>query len=167
MSTYYENFIFDAIDETGKVYYFDKKPIDTGFELTLKKETLQGAKKIYLLPTLSKAKVGDEGFYITPRNLDMKGDIYTSFKDREDVKYIYNRPILSSYCIKTPNVCCLVRIKRISHYYLETIVKDGVYTLTPVFVFTENDDKYCQHEELAEDICLCLCCCLAVCSYCC
>ena len=152
MSTYYENFVFDAIDERGNVYYFDKKPIANGVELTLKKETLQGVEKIRLLPTLSKAKVGDDGFYITPRNLDMKGDIYTSFIPREDVSYKYNRPILSSYCIKTPSVCALIRIKRISHYYFQTDVVNGVYTLTPMFIFTENDDKYCPHEELAEDI---------------
>lgn len=152
MCNFYDNFIFDAVDESGKVYNFAKEPIENGFKLTLKKETLQTVQKLYLLPTLSTAKAGDDGYYVTPRNLDMSGDIQTLFTDRDDVKYIYNRPIMSAYFIKKPEYSCLVRIKRDRHFYIETTVKNGVYTLTPVFVFTENDDVYAQHEDCYTDV---------------
>ncbi|MBO5285324.1 MAG: hypothetical protein J6B16_00330 [Clostridia bacterium] len=155
MSILYENLIFDAVDENGKVYFFEKTPITNGYKLTLKKETLSGIEKLYILPTLSKVNAGEEGYYVSSRNLDMTGDIQTFFKPRKDVKFIYNRPIQSVYFIKKPDFSCLVRIKRDRQYFLETIVKDNVYTFTPLYVFTDNpEDVYAPNSTNYTDVVL-------------
>ena len=154
MDKFYYNCVFDAIDENGKVYEFAKKELDgvNGFELTLSKDLLIGVQKIYLLPTLSRAVVGEKGFYVTARNLDMTGDIYTEFTARDDMQYIYNRPIMSCYGIAKNDYACLVRVKRTSNYFLEFKVVNGVYTLTPMFETIDNGDIYNPNPVALEDI---------------
>ena len=154
MDNFLNNLVFDAIDDNGRVYYFDKVELSNanGFSLTLSKNQLSSAKKIYLLPTLSRANAGDKGFYVSARNLDMTGDIYTEFLPREDTHFIYNRPIMSCYGIAKPDYTCLVRIKRTSHYFMEYKVQNGVYTLTPMIEIVDNGDVNCPNPTHFSDI---------------
>lgn len=133
---------FFATDESGRKYEFEKLYTDKSVLLTLKKETIISCKQIRILDELSKAKVGDEGYWILPRNLNMIGDIQTFFTERADCKHAYGNPIMSWYGIKKKDFCCIVRIERNYKYKLESQVTDGIYTVTPLFDFTQNDEVY-------------------------
>lgn len=133
---------FTAIDDQGKVHIPQIEAQDNGFVLTFHKETLENVKQLRMLPELAKAKAGDPGFLITPRNIEMSGDLLVRFVPSEDLHYSYGLPIMSCYGVKTPEVTALVRIRRDYKYTFEYTVTDGVYSLETVFDFTKNDPVY-------------------------
>ena len=133
---------FTAIDENGKTYLFESVEKENLISLTLKKETFQDVKKLRVLPELAKAKAGDDGFFITPRNISHRGDLLVRFVPRADAHYAYDLPIMSCYGVKTPDVCLLVRIERNYKYSFVLDIKDGCYSLETVFDFTKNDPVY-------------------------
>ena len=49
---------------------------------------------------------------------------------------------MSCYGIKKNDLCCLVRVERSYYYSFEAVIKDGVYTLSVLFDFTERDLPY-------------------------
>ena len=136
------NLTFRAVDETGKSYQFDTLLRKDSILLTLKKQTIEGVSKLWVLPDLSTARAGDEGYFILPRNISMVGDIQVFFTEREDVSYTYDKPVLSVYGIKRPGLCAYLRIERNYQYGFEAKCEDGVYTATPVFDFTKHDEIY-------------------------
>jgi len=148
----FEKLTFDAIDKQGKRYYFNKEKTKNGYLLTLKKETILNAKKLYLFPTLSKAKINDDGYYILPRNIDMIADSQVFFNEKQDGEFTYNRPIMACYFIKKKDFSCLIRLNRDYNFYFTLSVKNGEYSATPLLDFTENEDIYFQHEECYTDI---------------
>lgn len=133
---------FTAIDDKGKVHVPCIEERSGGYYLTFHKETLKDVQKLHVLPLLAKAEAGSEGFFITPRNIEMSGDLLVKFVPRKDTCYSYNLPIMSCYGIKTAEVCALVRIERNYKYSFAFQIKDGVYSLETVFDFTKNDPVY-------------------------
>ena len=133
---------FTAIDDQGKIHSPCIEERGGSYFLTFHKETLAGVRKLRVLPMLAKAKAGTEGFFITPRNIEMSGDLLVKFVPREDTCYSYNLPIMSCYGIKTAEVCALVRIERNYKYSFAFQIKDGIYSLETVFDFTKNDPVY-------------------------
>ena len=133
---------FRAVDENGRSYAFQTLLRRNSILLTLKKQTIEGVSKLWVLPDLSTAHAGDEGYYILPRNISMVGDIQVLFTAREDVSYAYDKPILSAYGIKRPGLCAYLRIERNYQYGFEAKCENGVYTATPVFDFTKHDALY-------------------------
>ena len=133
---------FTAIDDQGKIHSPCIEERGGSYFLTFHKETLAGVQKLRVLPMLAKAKAGTEGFFITPRNIEMSGDLLVKFVPREDTCYSYNLPIMSCYGIKTAEVCALVRIERNYKYSFAFQIKDGIYSLETVFDFTKNDPVY-------------------------
>ena len=97
--------LFYAVDETGKQYPFTVEELDGRLLLTLKKETFFRAKQLRLLPLLGRAKAGDAGYWILPRNIGMLGEIQTFFTPRADVNYSYESPVMSWYGIKKEDFC--------------------------------------------------------------
>ena len=133
---------FTAIDDQGKIHSPCIEERGGSYFLTFHKETLAGVRKLRVLPMLAKAESGTEGFFITPRNIEMSGDLLVKFVPREDTCYSYNLPIMSCYGIKTAEVCALVRIERNYKYSFAFQIKDGIYSLETVFDFTKNDPVY-------------------------
>lgn len=131
-----------AVDEQGKRYPFEVMVCKNRHFLTLKKETIWGVKTLRVLPELGTAKTGEEGYFILSRNIGMLGDIQTFFTQREDVTYTYSRPVMSFYGVRREGMCCIVRVDRNYYYRMETVVRDGVYTVTPLFDFTDHDEVY-------------------------
>ena len=133
---------FTAVDDKGIVHIPCIEERSGSYFLTFNKETLKDVQKLRVLPMLAKAKAGSEGFFITPRNIEMSGDLLVKFVPREDTCYSYNLPIMSCYGIKTAEVCALVRIERNYKYSFAFQIKDGIYSLETVFDFTKNDPVY-------------------------
>ena len=103
---------FTAIDDRGNIHIPSIEERGESYFLTFHKETLEGVQKLHVLPTLAKAKVGTDGFFITPRNIEMSGDLLVRFVPKEDTSYEYALPIMSCYGVKTAEVAALVRIER-------------------------------------------------------
>ena len=137
-------YCFNAVDDKGNEYIFEQEQFENSVRLTLKKETLEGVDKLYVLPEFSKAKANDEGFHLIPRNIPLDGDVLVEFTQRENMVYETNNeyPIMSCYCVKTPDVCALIRIERNYKYRFVLSVEDGIYNVMPIFDFTINDPVY-------------------------
>ena len=101
-----------AVDEAEKVYLPELETANGSINLTLKKETFKEVKQLRVLPGFAKAKAGDEGFFITPRNIEMNGDLLVRFSEHPDAHHQYEAPIMSCLGVRTPEVCALVRIER-------------------------------------------------------
>ncbi len=136
------SFNFQAIDEQGRVYPFHTVEDNHRIVLTLKKDVFKNVKILRALGSFTEARAGETGYYVQPCNVGMMGDFLTFFKEREDVTYTFARPVLSLFGIKKPGLCAIVRIERNYKYSIETVVKDGVYTLSVVFNFTVADEPY-------------------------
>jgi len=133
---------FTAIDEKGGVHIPHIEERGGSYFLTFQKETLQNVQKLRMLPMLAQAKTGSDGFFLTPRNITMNGDLLVRFVPREDTSYTYDLSVMSCYAVKTPEVSALVRIERNYKYAFVIQIKDGIYSLETVFDFTENDPVY-------------------------
>ncbi len=145
-----KNFVFKAIDEKGNSYPFDVVKEDNILKLTLKKELFSNAKKLRALGEFTRAKVGEDGYYLQPRDISIENDFLTKFKARNDTKYLHGDDsgiadekmgalVLSCFGVKKQGLCALVRIERNYHYMLETQVENGEYTLSVLFSFDGND----------------------------
>ena len=128
---------YKACDETGREYEFDCLQKDGSLFLTLKKEAFKGAKKLWVLKELSAAKAGQSGYYIIPRSIDMMGDMQIMFTDRAGEAGLCRAPIMSFYVLKKEDYCALIRIERNYKYQFDIMVKDGVYTVAPLFDFED------------------------------
>lgn len=138
---------FTACDDRGRTFAFDVKKCGGSIFLTLKKELFSDAKRLWALGALSSARVGDDGFYLVPRGISMMGDMFIRFSERADEVYVRNAPIMSVYVLHTPTVCALVRIERNYKYAFEISVRDGAYTVCPVFDFED-----CKKDPVYDDI---------------
>ena len=118
---------FTAKEDQGKIHSPCIEERGGSYFLTFHKETLAGVRKLRVLPMLAKAKAGTEGFFITPRNIEMSGDLLVKFVPREDTCYSYNLPIMSCYGIKTAEVAALVRIERNYKYSFAFQIKDDIF----------------------------------------
>lgn len=142
-----------AIDEKGKKYAFHQLPIEGGVRLTLYRQEIEGVQTLALLPELSYARAGEEGYYVLPRNISHNGDHQIFFREREDAVLKYSRAIMCFYGIKKKDMCLLVRFNRTRHFDIVAELKDGVYSAYVFFDFRPNCQKtYTLHEELYEDI---------------
>lgn len=133
-----------AYDETGRRMEFDVSVRDGHKLLTLDKSLFRGAKELRLLPELSRAETGDDGYYLMPRNIGMRGDFQVFFTEREDAEMTYSRPILSLYGIKKKDFCVLLKPERNYKFSYTIRCEKGVYTVTPVVRFDTptSDDAY-------------------------
>ena len=133
---------FYAVDHTGEKHIPIVETTKEDYRLTFKKEILENLQSLRVLPELAKAKVGDDGFFILPRNLEMSGDLMVRFLPIEDVTYSYKSPIMSCYGFKTEAGAALVRMERNYKYAFCVSVQNGVYTAEVVFDFTKGDPVY-------------------------
>lgn len=146
-----------AYTDDGRRLAFESRREGKHVFLTLKKELFSDAGTVSLLPELSRAKAGDDGYYIMPRNIEMQGDFQVFFTPREDNVTEYSHPVLSLYGIKKPGFCCLVRVERNYKFRYRIVLKDGVYTASPVADFTKPaadppyDDIRIELIELSQD----------------
>jgi len=131
-----------ALDEEGKRLAFEILETEESLKLTLKKEIFQTARQLRLLPALSTAKAGDDGYYIMPRTLKMSGEAQIFFTPREDAVLNYEKPVMSWYGIKKDGLCALVRVERNYYYRYEVALKNGVYTACPLLDLTDHDTPY-------------------------
>ena len=131
-----------AIDDEGKRLSFIEEWTEDSVRLTLPLDSFRSTDTLRLLPELSVAAAGDEGYYIIPRKISIGGDILTKFREREDVTYTVKKPILSAYGIKKADFTAYIRIERNYKYGFETVVCDNKYTLCPLFDFTNHDKPY-------------------------
>ena len=131
-----------AVDEAGKVYLPELETANGSIYLTFKKETFKEVKQLRVLPGFAKAKAGDEGFFITPRNIEMNGDLLVRFSEHPDAHHQYEAPIMSCFGVRTPEVSALVRIERNYKYAFVLDIQDGWYSLELLFDFTKNDPVY-------------------------
>ncbi len=132
------NYCFTARDSLGNFYEFEKEKITYGLRLILKKEKIKMVSNIFALGEFTEAKVGDEGYYVIPRNISQKADVLTRFEKRDDCVHEQNRPIMSFVGIKKRNFCCIARVVRSYEIGFVVTVKNGVYNLEIVFN-TEKD----------------------------
>lgn len=137
----YSQYLY-ALDNNSNKLMLDAEWSESSVRLTLPLESFKNAENVRLLPELSHAKAGDEGYYIIPRKITLNGDVLTKFREREDVTYLIKKPILSAYGIKKADFSAYIRIERSYKYGFETVVKDGEYVLCPLFDFTKNDKPY-------------------------
>lgn len=131
-----------AVDEAEKVYLPELETANGSIYLTFKKETFKEVKQFRVLPGFAKAKAGDEGFFITPRNIEMNGDLLVRFSEHPDAHHQYEAPIMSCFGVRTPEVSALVRIERNYKYAFVLDIQDGWYSLELLFDFTKNDPVY-------------------------
>lgn len=131
-----------AVDEGGTRYPFDVRREGESLFLTMPRERIAEVSRLYVLPELSAAAAGEDGFYILPRNIGLNGEILVRFTEREDVTYTYTKPILSFYGLCTAAFCGIVRIRRDYKISYEVRVSAGAYTVTPVYDFTKHDPVY-------------------------
>ena len=136
------NSLLFACDDKGNKLYFKIEEGPESLRLTLPLEFFRHAQKVFLLPELARAVVGEEGFYLLPRNISMNGDILTRFTPREDVSYSHNRPIMCCYGVKTPRVCAHIRIDRNYKFNFLTTVEQGTYTVSPYVDLAAKDAPY-------------------------
>lgn len=129
---------FFAYDENNRKIEFLSEEKDGIIKLTLPLSEFKGAKSLRLLPEISEAKAGEEGFFLLPRNISMRGDIQVFFTEREDDVLSYAKPIMALYGIKKPGCCMLVRFERNYKFTVNTTLKDGVYN---AFLSTEFGGK--------------------------
>lgn len=135
-------YLWEALDEAGNRYPFDVRQEKNRVFLTLQKETIQQTKQLRALGAFTAAYAGDSGYYVCPRNIEMMGDFLTEFRPREDTVYSYKHPLMSLFGVKKPGLCALVRIERNYKYRLEIAVRDGKYSLSVLYDFTEHDPVY-------------------------
>ena len=133
---------FYAVADDGSRLFFDVREMDGSVFLTLPRERLAGVEKLRLLPALSEASVGEDGFYILPRDIGTRADVLVRFEAREDVTHVYDKPVMSFYGVRTPRFCGLVRVERNYKFSYETTVRDGKYTVCPSVDFTKYDEAY-------------------------
>ena len=136
------NELLYALDEQGNRYFFDVLETADGMLLTLKKEIFRTARQLRLLPSLSRAEAGAEGYYIMPRSLGMPGEPQIFFTPREDAALRYEKPVMSWYGIKKEGLCALIRVERNYYYQYEVTLENGVYTACPLLDLTQRDTPY-------------------------
>lgn len=136
------NDMFFATTDKGETLFFDVLEHQNTMRLTLKKEMLEGVKQLRALSEFTSASFGDEGYWILPRNIGMSGDIQTFFEEREELTYVYDRPIMSCFGVKRQDRAYLVRVERNYHYSLEAEIKNGKYALSVLYDFTNHDKPY-------------------------
>jgi len=129
------NRTYYAHTDNGRRLKFDIAEYKDIITLTLSKEKLRGVKSVTLIPEISEARAGDEGFYILPRNIGMRGDIQVLFTGRNDTEYTYDKPVMSLYGICKRDFCALVRIERNYKYSFRLSCINGIYTVAPVIRF--------------------------------
>ncbi len=122
--------LFYAINESNNRIALETQKLGKIYRLTLNRESVVNAKKLYFLPGLSEAHAGDAGYWVLPRSISMNGEFQTFFTPREDLTYSYSAPVMSCYGIKKDGLCCLVRIERSFPYRIEMQVKNGDYRLS-------------------------------------
>ena len=125
--------IYTAYDECGRVYPFEVKSEGSITHLTLKKETLQGVKRLYALGDFTETFAGEDGFYLIPRNRMQSGDILTRFDKRDDLLFNQDSTLMAFFGLKKKDVCCLVRVERNYLFEFKVEIRGGKYRLSTLF----------------------------------
>ena len=128
-----------AYDENNRQIEFKSEEKDGIIKLTLPAAEFKDAKKLIILPELATAKAGEDGFYLLPRNIGMRGDIKVEFKEREDVLLSYTKPVMAVYAIVKEGMRALIRFERNYKFAVNAELKDGAYS---VYLTTEFGGKY-------------------------
>lgn len=133
--------MFYATDGNNR-FLFEKQQRDGSIFLTLKKEQFADAKGLVALEDITRAKAGEDGFYILPRKLSMPGDAYITFTECENSEYLIKSPIMCAFAVKTKDLCALIRVEHNYRMALKVAVNDGVYSVGIVFDFETLESVY-------------------------
>ena len=101
----------------------------------MKKELFEHVGRLDALGDFTEARVGEEGYYLIPRNIKHRGDVQTFFREREDTEYTMFLPIMGFCGLKRSDACYLIRVERTYNFAFRTEVRDGVYRLSIVYNF--------------------------------
>ncbi len=150
------DFIFSALDENGKEYFFDSQRKGNSVFLTLKKENFQNAKKLFALGNFTKSEADEEGYYVFPTAINIDGDMKTNFIKREDASSIIRRPVMGWFGIKHKDFSAIIRAERSYNFSFWAEIKNGVYSAGVIYNFIETEKEDGKLEALcdmpAEDI---------------
>ena len=116
-----------AYDENDRQIPFLVEEKGGIIKLTLPLSEFKSAKSLRLLPEISEARAGDDGFYILPRSIGMRGDVQILFTERENDALSYSKPVMAVYGIKRSNECLLVRFDRNYKFSINATLESGVY----------------------------------------
>ena len=122
-----------AYDLQGNKYAFDKTKTERGVLFTLKCQDMKAISNIYVLGDITGADIGDEGYYVIPRNITQNGDIIMRFTEREEFEHKQEKCVMSLLGIKKKDVCLLVRIERSYIFWFDIKLKNGRYSAEVVF----------------------------------
>jgi len=149
-----KNYLYTATDEQGREYTFDVRRAGKSSFLTLPADKFKDAKELHILTSLSTAEAGDEGYYILPGSLRLKGSLQTFFTPREDCAFDVKDPTMTFYGIKKSDVCLLVRVERNYNLIFRGGVRGGKYFAEAYIDFAEEppyDDIRVEVVELPLD----------------
>ncbi|MBQ9544994.1 MAG: hypothetical protein IJV00_07700 [Clostridia bacterium] len=133
---------FYALDENGVKLTFECSPVNGGFFLTLRKEAFRFASTLSILPSLSSARIGDPGFYVVPRSVDIEGDQLVLFNEKPDCSYTVSSPLLYALFISAPSFCGILIFERNYRLKFVTEVNDGRYSCFARLVLGEKETVY-------------------------
>lgn len=116
-----------AYDENNRKIEFLSEERDGIIKLTLPLSEFKDAKSLRLLPEISEAHAGEDGFYLLPRNISMRGDVQIFFSERDDDVLSYSKPVMAFYAIKKDSFCALVRFERNYKFSINATLEGGIY----------------------------------------
>ena len=136
--------LFDrlAVAGDGRILNAETRRSGDRTFVRIKKEELPKDGTVRVFGEFTSASSGDAGWYLLPRNIGMMGDFCVFFREREDVSYVFSKPVMSLFGIKKPGLCALVRIERNYKYSLSVTLRGGAYSLEAVFDFSAHDRPY-------------------------
>ena len=136
--------LFDrlAVAGDGRILNAEARRSGDRTFVRIKKEELPKDGTVRVFGEFTSASAGDAGWYLLPRNIGMMGDFCVFFREREDVSYVFSKPVMSLFGIKKPGFCALVRIERNYKYSLAVTLRGGAYSLEAVFDFSAHDRPY-------------------------
>jgi len=129
-----------AYDENNRKIEFLSEEKGGMIKLTLPLSEFKGAKSLRLLPEISEARAGEDGFFLLPRNISMRGDVQIFFTEREDDVLSYSKPIMAFYAVKKEGFCALVRFERNYKFSINATLEGGTYRAFLSTVFGGKND---------------------------
>ncbi len=136
------NDLLYAVDEDNHKLLFGVVEDGNILNLTLKKEKFLKAKKLRILCDLAKAKAGDPGFFVIPRNIEMTGDQLIYFNRKHDCTFEERHALTNTFFVDSPSFCGIVCFGRSYHYKLVTEIQNGIYSCYASLNLTKNDSAY-------------------------
>lgn len=131
-----------ALNDKGEKLFFEVSETKYSVFLTLRKELFDFSGRLVILPGLGRAKAGDPGFFVVPRNVDMSGDQLILFNKKPDAVFETRHALLNALFVNSPSFCGMIVPERNYHFSLVAEVKGGLYSCRFELDLTKNDRAY-------------------------